>query len=66
MKFKPLQCCDCDAEIYQLDDYYEINGKVFCEDCGLDELNWIYKKVADFPDAMYEQAYEEFREGRGT
>ena len=66
MKFKNLQCCDCDAKIYQLDDYYEIDGKTFCENCGIDELNWMYKKVADYPDEMYEQAYEEFREGRGA
>lgn len=59
MKFKPLQCCDCDAEIYQLDDYYEIDDKVFCENCGLEELNWMYKKVADYPDEVYESRVPE-------
>lgn len=58
MKFKNLVCCSCDAEITLDEYYYNINGENYCEDCGKDELNSMYRYQADYSDADYEQGYD--------
>lgn len=36
---KPVcRCCDCDTEIYEGDDYYEIDGNAYCETCMVDNF----------------------------
>lgn len=39
-------CSICGAEIYEGDDYYEVNDEAFCEDCMVDT----FRKTAEFPD----------------
>lgn len=29
-----LRCCLCDREIKPLEMYFDINGDIYCEDCG--------------------------------
>jgi hypothetical protein len=36
-----MQCTDCDCDIYEGDDYYDIDGYIICIDCITD-----YKKEA--------------------
>ncbi|MGI6349656.1 MAG: hypothetical protein ACOXZ0_07035 [Eubacteriales bacterium] len=41
-----IKCCDCGADIEDASHYYIIDGKDYCEDCGLDELNLRYRERA--------------------
>lgn len=41
---KPMyECCVCGSEIYEGDEYYEINGDIYCEECIESE----FKKTAE-------------------
>lgn len=59
MKNRMFICCDCGASIYQGDDCYAIDGAIYCESCGQDELDLRYKKNADYPEELYESRREE-------
>ena len=41
-----FHCYDCECSIFEGDDYYEIEGKHYCEDC----LNDNFKKYAEKQD----------------
>lgn len=56
-----MRCCDCGAAIEELEDYYDIEGEVFCECCGADELRLLYGRVADYDEWVYERRREELR-----
>lgn len=52
---KPVcRCCDCDTEIYEDDDYYEIDGNAYCESCMIDN----FRKTARAKDYESEDYYD--------
>ncbi len=37
----PLICDECECGLYSGDEYYDIDGKIFCSGCILDCKNWV-------------------------
>ena len=53
-----LQCYFCDADIYEGDDYYVLNGFDCCEEC----LDVHFKFTAELPDYEAEMADLEYHD----
>ena len=54
---KSYTCCWCEADIYDGDVYYEIDGEIYCENCANEWLR-DHQYTADIAGEMADRAYD--------
>lgn len=58
------ECCCCEHEIVDGDEYYSIDGDIYCEDCAREWLEE-HHYVADIAGEMADRWYDERRDEGG-
>ena len=55
---KMCDCRNCGWGLYEGDEYYEIDGECYCEDC----VEKLYRKIVEEEDVIRENPFEYDRE----